>query len=1247
MTAVGDEDVTMFINFIIHGSRLAWLGEMVMPSRRHQILGTTEGNRAFAHASEGGGGGGGNTSESGTEFLRQSRNGPHPLTDDRSPSPTSFCFLICFLSSQHHFITSTCYRHRSTFIDTMTSLLGLDGIVHVLDDNGLTQFHLIVVIVPSAKLFLHEQQKSKMSMKRTDLPICSVQPALSFSVSIHIPFPSAHFSSLRVELVSATRLLRSARTQTESDFYAQREAELKAAAIQKSRTKKATKAAQAARIAEAAKSETATQSTSKPVTAGQKCPVCGRSDSPDGDASANSPTSQPPKSQSAASKSSWRKRDGRDHRIHRDVIPRGVLAGRIGKRFPRTSSNTTKGLSNIKGVSCYRNALLQCLIHTPDVYHLLGNIHKDCNRPARQCTMCVLQKVVQEYWNPHDDAEHSESQELLKLMREFRKALQTDISQSTSDPAPGDLIEEEVLNDQQCSSYDFWKGLLEILKDQVANDSAASALLSRAFDFKYHGTWTCTVCDKEHQDDQEQTEPGLDVNPFSLLPERGLNLIDYIDQATLSTKAAFRCESETCTTAREASPQQEPLEHTKRFRITKAPEVLVIRTQRLGYPIDEVTNLPVYRDGETEKFEDEIPYEEYLDLSDFSDDLEFSRLTYKLMGVVYHTGTGESGHYIAVARSRTDEGKFALCDDNNIYVPQDIDGFLNGVTLGVDDGDDSDDSDDGDDGQSLMPAAGSAYTGLRSGRSRIFLHYCFSLRFLFTPRSPNPVHHYMHINKEINLNKLFPQEWKFNLKMISLLKTKQFRIPFHHIAHSFEFSYGPFLSTGFIQDKPFSDPSSPSDSSSIFIASHPGLIIAPKKRKKSNPSNCNTNPPPWLPQDGSAALFPTPPSPQRRTPKPKAERSPQLHKRNGKIVRTNRQAIPTHPHTNLPKRRFPPVGSPTSKGLLNTSNDCYKLASLQAIFHVPAFYRYLGKIHKTCASKPNKCVLCALQDLLYQYWEKDDDKERKAKLRTFYAACRANLPVLTADLGGDFLRNQQADAYDFLHYLVTEQIGSKSSSESFRKMFEMGFESTRVCRTCGSVSTAPLAQASFMLEIPVNTSPDGWRSLNGCLQDFLGNGVQTYTCEECDGPDRNVTTLLTHASEILVLRLAISTFDGVTGNNTKILAEETEVYYPEILNLNQFVDHYQVTEDCVYRLDGVVAHSGKRTDRGHYVAMVREYNNLRDFCLVNDTLVTTDLAWANMRRPRLDCGFYIACFKTHLRPNRSFRLAFLSMWVVH
>ncbi|KXT11187.1 hypothetical protein AC579_834 [Pseudocercospora musae] len=509
------------------------------------------------------------------------------------------------------------------------------------------------------------------------------------------------------------RQLRSDRTQTESEFYAQQDAELKAAGIRRTKTKKAlkaTKAAYAARIAEAveaAKSEAAAQATAIPITApatsattttttteadvqtqpivlkpGQKCPVCGcnchATDSPDGDASTDPPTSQ------TGAKSSWRKRDGTDHQIKRDVIPRRCLAGRIGKRFPQTRSKSTKGLPNLRGVSCYRNALLQCLIHIPDVYHLLGNIHKDCDRPADQCTMCVLQKVVQYYWNPRGGNKKSQARELDILMEEFRQALQTDISQGTSDRAPGFLIKAEVLHDGQCSSYDFWKGLLEILKSQVVSDSVARTLLSKAFDVKYRGTWRCEVCGLRHRDDQEQTEPGLDINPFMLLPERGLDLIDYINQATLSTTAPFKCESDTCTAAREAFPEKAVGSHTKRFRITTAPEVLVIRTQRMGYPIDEKTNLPVYEDNgdETEqcKLEDDIPYSEYLDLSSFSDDLELS-LLYKLMGVVYHHGSGASGHYIAMARSRLDDGKFALCNDASIDLPEDIEECLSAVTF--------------------------------------------------------------------------------------------------------------------------------------------------------------------------------------------------------------------------------------------------------------------------------------------------------------------------------------------------------------------------------------------------------------------------------------------------------------------------------------------------------------------------------------------------------------------------------------
>ncbi|KXS99191.1 hypothetical protein AC578_3040 [Pseudocercospora eumusae] len=360
-------------------------------------------------------------------------------------------------------------------------------------------------------------------------------------------------------------------------------------------------------------------------------------------------------------------------------------------------------------------------------------------------------------------------------------------------------------------------------------------------------------------------------------------------------------------------------------------------------------------------------------------------------------------------------------------------------------------------------------------------------------------------------------------------------------------------------------------------------------------------------------------------PKPKATSGRRFNKKNGKIVCNGRQAIPTQPYAGLPKRRFPPVDSPISKGLFNTRNDCYKLATLQVLFHTPAFYRYLGKIHRNCALQLKECVTCALQDLLYQYWQQDDNETRRARLNTFHASTKAekNLPEDLDDLRDDLLGDRQGDAYDFLLYLVNQQISSKtrgSDPASFRSIFQMGFETTRTCLTCRHESAAEFEQPSFILELPVN-NPTGARSrsLHDCLGDFLGDGTQTYTCDQkdCSGTQRRTATLLTHASEILVMKLAISTNPGIGQVNTKIFATHTEIVYPEILNLNQYVDHNQVSEDCVYRLDGVIAHSGPETSGGHYVAMVRQYNSQRDFAFINDDSVTTDLNWGTMLRPTI------------------------------
>ena len=81
-----------------------------------------------------------------------------------------------------------------------------------------------------------------------------------------------------------------------------------------------------------------------------------------------------------------------------------VIDGRIRKGWPfeRSGGSLTKEKSKSKGVynpgvQCYRNAVLQCLLHTPEFFHYLSRQDR-CATPGDNCVFCALRGLALEYW---------------------------------------------------------------------------------------------------------------------------------------------------------------------------------------------------------------------------------------------------------------------------------------------------------------------------------------------------------------------------------------------------------------------------------------------------------------------------------------------------------------------------------------------------------------------------------------------------------------------------------------------------------------------------------------------------------------------------------------------------------------------------------------------------------------------------------------------------------------------------------
>ncbi|WPB00667.1 uncharacterized protein RHO25_005287 [Cercospora beticola] len=319
---------------------------------------------------------------------------------------------------------------------------------------------------------------------------------------------------------------------------------------------------------------------------------------------------------------------------------------------------------------------------------------------------------------------------------------------------------------------------------------------------------------------------------------------------------------------------------------------------------------------------------------------------------------------------------------------------------------------------------------------------------------------------------------------------------------------------------------------------------------------------------------------------------------------------------------FPDVWFPASKGLYNRGNDCYRSAVLQALLHLPAFYRYMGVIHRNCTTHSSGCLVCCIQDICHVYWAYEgisvDDEWAmipsgvhavdQSLYDEFHQALEANLPADFEDLKNDILLNAQSDAREFLGYLIREQIQSKKSDGdgiSFDDMFELETQQAWTCTDCGRTKSDKSKTMQLGLYVPLNQEglEDG-RTLKSCLESNFASTFRircdsafciantASTEQHSDGPERQVVTTITQAPEVLFIQFG--RFDNLAN---KIF---TEIRYPEFLDLNAHREPGLVDEECIYRLDSVVAHKGSDIDSGHYVAAVRRIDE-DGFLVVDDS----------------------------------------------
>lgn len=322
----------------------------------------------------------------------------------------------------------------------------------------------------------------------------------------------------------------------------------------------------------------------------------------------------------------------RDSTAKMTLIPQDVTEG-PAQRFPPTKTLTSKGLEN-SGNMCYRNALLQCLLHVPQFYRHLGKVHRDCWKETSKCAICALQYLAHRYYNDPPMIRNMDVRGPVQAVRAFHKAC------NSCPPIDQKYLRESFEEGAQDDAWDFFFYLYkQFHRVKSIRDLAPQEKL---FDIGRKVTWRCHECGhagEYHPVDTAGLGPSLNI--FITSRSKGSTLEEYL-QMSLQGEERYKCEHGTCK-LKTYEKDEDGSVRTSNHTITALPQVLIIRLLRYSY-IEEMGGLRGVRE---ECF---VPFGEYLNLGRYT--AAKNDEMYRLDGVVSHRGQSvHSGHYIATVRT--------------------------------------------------------------------------------------------------------------------------------------------------------------------------------------------------------------------------------------------------------------------------------------------------------------------------------------------------------------------------------------------------------------------------------------------------------------------------------------------------------------------------------------------------------------------------------------------------------------------
>jgi ubiquitin C-terminal hydrolase len=128
----------------------------------------------------------------------------------------------------------------------------------------------------------------------------------------------------------------------------------------------------------------------------------------------------------------------------------------------------TKGLEN-PNYLCYRNAVLQCLLHTPEFYRYLDRQDR-CATPGDNCVFCALRGLARQYWSNGEDGRHQSARDETRQTARRYRALANLNTAMDAHPVPyaflrsGSSSVNNMNGSGQQDAHEYFLGLVNMLK---------------------------------------------------------------------------------------------------------------------------------------------------------------------------------------------------------------------------------------------------------------------------------------------------------------------------------------------------------------------------------------------------------------------------------------------------------------------------------------------------------------------------------------------------------------------------------------------------------------------------------------------------------------------------------------------------------------------------------------------------------------------------------------------------------------